>query len=95
MLYALLCEDRPDAGNLRAETRATHLDYLKGLGPVLKFAGPFLADEKPNGSLLVVEAGSEQEARAIADGDPYAKAGLFSSVTIRRWNWSVNNPEQK
>ena len=26
MLYALLCEDRPDAGNLRAETRAAHLE---------------------------------------------------------------------
>lgn len=95
MLYALLCEDRPDAGTLRAETRAAHLDYLKGLGPVLKFAGPFLADEKPNGSLVVVEAASEDEARRIADGDPYAKAGLFSGVTIRRWNWSVNNPEQQ
>ncbi|ALN71628.1 MULTISPECIES: YciI-like protein [unclassified Aureimonas] len=95
MLFALLCEDRPDAGSLRAETRPAHLDHLKALGPVLKFAGPFLgADDKPTGSLLVVEAESLDAARALADADPYAKAGLFASVTVRRWNWTVNNPDQ-
>ncbi|WP_062230397.1 YciI-like protein [Aureimonas sp. N4] len=95
MLFALLCEDRADAGSLRAETRPAHLEHLKALGPVLKFAGPFLgSDDKPNGSLLVVEADSLEAARALADQDPYAKAGLFSSVTVRRWNWTVNNPEQ-
>ena len=94
MLYALICDDRPDAGTLRADTRPAHLDHLKALGPVLKFAGPFLGDDgKPTGSLLVVEAASEDEARALADEDPYAVAGLFSSVTVRRWNWTINNPE--
>ena len=94
MLYALLCEDRPDAGTLRAETRAVHLEHLKALGPTLRFAGPFLGDDgKPTGSLLVVEAESPEAARAIADADPYAKAGLFGSVTVRRWNWTVNNPD--
>ncbi len=94
MLYALICDDRPDAGTLRADTRPAHLDHLKALGPVLKFAGPFLGDDgKPTGSLLVVEAASEDEARALAAEDPYAVAGLFSSVTVRRWNWTINNPE--
>ncbi|WP_019994797.1 YciI-like protein [Aureimonas ureilytica] len=95
MLFALLCEDRADAGSLRAETRPAHLEHLKALGSTLRFAGPFLgADEKPNGSLLVVEAESLEAARALADADPYAKAGLFASVTVRRWNWTVNNPEE-
>jgi uncharacterized protein YciI len=94
MLFALLCEDRVDAGTLRADTRASHLEHLKALGPVLRFAGPFLGDDgKPTGSLLVVEAESPEAARAIADADPYAKAGLFGSVTVRRWNWTVNNPD--
>lgn len=94
MLYALICEDRPDAGTLRADTRPAHIDYLKSLGTQLRFAGPFLdPQEKPMGSLVVVEAQSEADARAVADADPYAKAGLFSGVTVRRWNWAVNNPE--
>ncbi len=95
MLFALLCEDRPDAGSLRSETRPAHLDHLKKLGATLRFAGPFLDESgRPNGSLLVVEAESAEAARAIADADPYARAGLFGSVTVRRWNWTVNNPDQ-
>lgn len=92
MLYALICDDRADAGTLRADTRAVHLEYLKSLGKKLKFAGPFLSDEKPDGSLIVVDAADEAEARSIGENDPYAKAGLFAKVTIRRWNWGVNNP---
>lgn len=94
MLYALICEDRDGAGPLRAETRPAHLDYLNGLGASLKFAGPFVGpDDKPNGSLVVIEAPDEAGARAIADADPYAEAGLFRSVAVRPWKWVVNNPE--
>jgi len=93
MLFALLCEDRPDAGRVRADTRAAHLDYLASLGPRLRFAGPFLDEhDQATGSLVVVEAQTAAEAEAIAEADPYAKAGLFAAVTIRRWRWSVNAP---
>ncbi|WP_062226864.1 YciI-like protein [Aureimonas frigidaquae] len=95
MLYAIICNDRPDAGTLRMDTRPAHVDYLKSLGDTLKLAGPFLADEKPDGSLLVVEAADEAAARALAENDPYAKAGLFANTTIRRWNWVFNNPEAR
>lgn len=94
MLFALICDDRPDAGTLRADTRPAHLDHLKSLGETLKFAGPFLDDDgKPSGSLVVVEADSQEAAQALADADPYARAGLFERVTVRRWNWTVKNPE--
>ena len=96
MLFALLCNDRPDGLQLRLDTRAAHLDYLSGLGDQLKFAGPFLGEEaKPNGSLVVIEAASLEAARQIAANDPYAKAGLFSSVDIRPWNWAIKNPDNK
>ncbi|GAB1580153.1 MULTISPECIES: YciI-like protein [Phyllobacteriaceae] len=93
MLFAILCNDKPDHLQLRLDTRPAHLDYLKNLGERLKFAGPFLGDDgKPNGSLVVVEADHMDAARAIAAKDPYAKAGLFASVEIRPWNWAINNP---
>ena len=95
MLYALICTDKPESLQLRLDTRPTHLDYLNGLNEAgtIKFAGPFLnADGKPNGSLVVVEAEDEAAAKAIADGDPYAKAGLFATVEIRAWNWTINKP---
>ncbi len=96
MLYALLCNDKPGHLQVRLDTRATHLEWLMALKDkgVVKFAGPFLgADGKPNGSLVMIEADSVQAAEALAAEDPYAKAGLFESVTIRPWNWVINNPD--
>ena len=49
---------------------------------------------KPNGSLVVIEAGDRQEASAILAKDPYAMAGLFESFEIRPWNWTFNNPSK-
>jgi len=96
MLYALLCNDKPDHLQLRLDTRASHLDYLNSLSDRLKFAGPFLGDDaKPNGSLVVVEAPDLDAAKEIAANDPYAKAGLFASVDVRPWNWAIKNPDNE
>ena len=96
MLFALLCKDKPGHLNVRMETRPPHLDYLNGLNAegTLKIAGPFLDDDgKPCGSLIIVEAESKEAARALADADPYAKAGLFESVEVKAYNWVFNKPE--
>jgi uncharacterized protein YciI len=45
-----------------------------------------------NGSLIVIEAASLDAARMIAVGDPFAKVGLFASVEIRPWHWTLNEP---
>lgn len=93
MLYALLCDDKPNSLQLRLDTRAAHLAHLNGLGDALKFAGPFLDEgDKPCGSMVVIEAESREAAKAIADRDPYALAGLFETVTVRPWNWAIKNP---
>lgn len=95
MLFAFICTDKPEALPLRKEKRPEHLAYLQGLGDALKFAGPFTSQdgETMNGSLVVVEAPSLEAAREIANGDPFAKAGVFATVEIRPWKWSINNPE--
>ena len=96
MLFALICTDKPASLEVRVATRPDHVAYLKSLGDKLKFAGPFSGkDDKPNGSLVVIEAENHGSAEAIAASDPYAKAGLFQSVDIRAWNWTINNPETK
>ena len=96
MHFAFLCQDKPGALQVRLDTRPDHLAYLNGLNAdgKLAFAGPFLGDDgKPNGSLVVVKAETIDEARQIAENDPYAKAGLFASVEVKAWNWVFNNPE--
>jgi hypothetical protein len=85
MQFAIVCLDKPDHGHLRAENRPAHIDYLNANLEHMVLAGPFLSedDERPVGSLLILEFDDQGQARAFAEGDPYARAGLFESVTIR------------
>jgi uncharacterized protein YciI len=86
--FAITCFDKPNSLELRMATRPTHLVYLQGQldAGVVLMAGPLLdADDKPNGSLLLVETADRAAAEAFAAGDPYAKAGLFASTDIRPW----------
>jgi uncharacterized protein YciI len=93
MLFALICTDKPDGIPIRKANRPEHLAYLESLGDTLVFGGPFTEEDGQtmNGSLIVVEAPSLNAARAIADGDPFAKAGLFAAVDIRPWLWTIDN----
>lgn len=85
MLFAISCLDKPNSLDLRLANRPTHLDYLNSYLAQIVIAGPLLDDagEKPVGSLLVMDFADKAAAEAFAAGDPYAKAGLFQSVSIR------------
>ena len=85
MLFVLHCKDGPDGTKLRHEHRPAHLKYLDDAGDRVKLAGPLLSggeDGKPIGRLIVVDAASEAAVKLFAETDPYAKAGVFESVTI-------------
>jgi uncharacterized protein YciI len=87
MLFAIRCLDQPDKLSVRQETRPAHVDYLKSQGDRLVAAGPLLDDnEQMCGSLVIIKAASRTEAEEFAANDPYARAELFSQVTIDRWN---------
>jgi uncharacterized protein YciI len=95
MLYALIARDKPGHLQVRLDTRPAHVAYLQDLNArgLLKLAGPFLDGEgKPDGSLVVYEADTLEAAQALADADPYTKAGLFADTEIRPWNWTINKP---
>ncbi len=84
MTFVLYCVDKSDHGHVRAENRAAHIDYLKENIDRIVIAGPMTSDdgETVKGSVIVVNDTARAEAEAFAAGDPYAKAGLFESVTI-------------
>ena len=84
MYFHIQCVDKPNSSELRAATRDEHIAYLKGSGVKVAFAGPTTdeADEVVTGSVLVIEAADRAAAEGWAAGDPYAKAGLFSSTTV-------------
>jgi len=96
MLYAVICTDRPDSLAIRKANRPEHVKYLQSLGDRLVVAGPFTEPdgETMNGSLIVIEAASLEAAKEIAAGDPFAKIGLFASVEVRPWIWSLNKPSK-
>lgn len=86
MLFALICNDKDRALDIRKENRPAHLDYIASTGVVAQ-AGPLL-DENGEmcGSLLILDVADRRGAEAWAANDPYALAGLFDRVEIRRWN---------
>jgi uncharacterized protein YciI len=84
MLFALYCVDKANHGHLRTANRADHLAHLQAHMSQIKFAGPLVTDDGSamQGSLLLMEFPDRAAAERFAQGDPYAKAGLFAEVRI-------------
>lgn len=87
MAFILECLDKPGSLDLRMANRPAHLGYIEGQIDKVVVAGPIFAEDgkTPIGSLLIMDFDTKAEAEAFAAEDPYAKAGLFGSVTIRPW----------
>ena len=85
MRAALICIDKSDHLQTRIDTRAAHLAHIESSG-IVEMAGPFLdAGGSMIGSLVILTVDSMAQAEDWAAADPYAKAGLFESVSIREW----------
>ena len=93
MLFAIICTDKSDSADLRADNRTIHLDYLKSKGDQLKAGGRTTTPdgEVATGSLLIVEAETLADAEAFANNDPFAKAGVFESVQILPWSYGIGH----
>jgi uncharacterized protein len=87
MLFVIRCVDKADHLQVRMDNRPEHVEFLKSYGEKLFAAGPTLSDEDEtmNGSVVILDLDSKAEAQNFCDNDPYAKAGLFESVTIAKW----------
>lgn len=82
MLFVIIGTDSPRAQELRPLHREAHLAGLRKLeekGRIV-LAGPFL---DKTGSLIVVDAASQEEAEKIANADPYVLNGIFEKVDVR------------
>ena len=91
MWYVIYSRDRQNALQTRREARPAHLERVQSMveqGRIL-LAGPRPAidsdDPGPagfDGSLIVAEFESLEDARAWADADPYVIAGVYESVEV-------------
>jgi hypothetical protein len=85
MFVCLIAHDKTGALDVRMENRPAHVDYLKSTDHV-HLAGPLIdAQGGMCGSMIVLDVPDMAMAEAWAANDPYAKAGLFQSVTLTEW----------
>ncbi len=85
MKFAIITRDKPGALQIRLDTREAHLEHIETSG-VVEMAGPFL-DEAGQmcGSLIILDVADLAAAQDWAEADPYARAGLFETVTVQAW----------
>jgi uncharacterized protein len=85
-LFVLIGHDGPRGAELRKIHRPAHLAGLEELERAgrIRHAGPMLGDDgAPVGSVVLFEAASLAEARAIAARDPYVTEGIFARYEVR------------
>lgn len=92
MFYAIISQDKADSLDKRLAARPAHLERLNQLKEKgrLLIAGPHPAidSEDPgpagfSGSLVIAEFESLDAARQWAGEDPYVKADVYESVTVK------------
>lgn len=84
MLFLVTCLDRADGAAIRAEHYPAHRAWLATKPADIRLSGPILGDDHESriGSVFVVHAPDRASAEAFSAADPFARAGLFASVTI-------------
>jgi uncharacterized protein YciI len=92
MWYVIHAKDNANSLEKRIEVRQKHLSRLNDLqnNGRLLIAGPLPSidneDPGPNGfdgSLIIAEFASLQEAQNWAEKDPYLEAGVYESFTVQ------------
>lgn len=91
MVYFLMvCQhhESPDIDQKRDENRPRHREWVSsgGNGVVTVLTGSALWDENKSGigNFGILEADSEADARAFAEGDPFAKSGIVKAISLTR-----------
>ena len=92
MLYVILGKDAANSLKTRLANRPIHLERLRELKNTgrLLLAGPLPAIDTAdpgsagfNGSLIVAEFPSLEEARHWAEADPYLSTGVYRTITVK------------
>ncbi len=86
-MFMVQCKDKPGHLQTRLDTRSAHLEYAKGFLDKILIGGPLLTDDGQGmiGSAFVFDTDDRAELDAFLANDPYAKAGLFESVSVIRY----------
>ncbi len=103
MAWMIVCEDSAQGPALRADKAlmAAHWDYELSIRDRILAAGSLRSDDglTPNGSLLIVDAGTRDEAMALIEADPRRRpvcaAGSRSATGNRRSSTGAKSTEPR
>lgn len=84
-LFAIFCRDAENSATLRERLLADHLAHIEAHIDDYAVAGPLKDNGEIVGSMLVVKAEVEEEARRIFEADPYFDGGVWESVEIHHF----------
>lgn len=93
MHYVIHALDYDGAVEKRLANYDAHKAYLAAARVKTVMSGPLMADDETTmiGSHFVLEAASLAEVQEFSRNDPFAKAGLWKSVSIRPFSKRVDN----
>lgn len=93
MHYVIHCLDHAGAVDKRLTHYDAHKTYLGAAKMKTLISGPLLADDEATmiGSCFVVEADSLADVEAFNRDDPFFKADLWATISIRPFSKRVDN----
>ena len=84
MLYVIHALDKPGRTQTRLDNYADHKSYISSASIKTLVSGPLLDDDGETmiGSFFLVEADSREDVIRFNAADPFARIGLWQSVSI-------------
>ena len=83
--FAFYCRDGERGEALREQFLQEHLAHVEANIADFAVAGPLKKGDQTIGSLLVIKAVEEAEARAKFEADPYFGAGVWQSIRMEEF----------
>lgn len=83
MPFHIHCHDDPAKPGLRAQLRASHLEYMIAHKHMILFGGPLKDDTGASiGSSFALDCATRAEVDLFLSAEPYCVHGLFKSVDV-------------
>lgn len=89
--FLVICRDAPGQSGLRETHLKGHLDHVEANWERYVVAGPIREPGETAlvGSVFLVLAASEDDARALMAGDPYVSSGLYGEMEVKQMTLSI------
>ena len=93
MLFIIHAIDKPGHVAIRMANRPAHLEWTRGFADRIRVAGPMLAEDGETlaGSCFIMEGASVEEIEMLFASDPYMKADLFETISIKPFRALIGN----